>query len=157
MHVCVYVCMYVCTYVRTYVRMCVCMYVHIRMYMYNSCNKGMGALPDIYAQHLRVKVSVLQLIFYTSGTLKICYWLLCLLLFIYIPKDKILIWYFHSKISVTFLNNTSENNAVNTMALTAVMKRGPCAKFSHQATVRCLCQSMYWNMVWQQLYVMMSV
>ena len=62
----------------------------------NSCNTGTSALPDMYAQRPRVsvdisgnaRVPVLQLICYTSSTLKICPNLLLTALPIYIAKDN---------------------------------------------------------------------
>ena len=61
----------------------------------NSCNTGTSALPDMYARRPRAsadisgnaRVPVLQLICYTSGTLKICLNLLLTALSIYIAKD----------------------------------------------------------------------
>ena len=62
----------------------------------NSCNTGTSALPDMYARRPRAsadisgnaQVPVLQLIRYTSGTLKICPNLLLTALPIYIAKDS---------------------------------------------------------------------
>ena len=59
------------------------------------CNTGTSALPDMYAQRVRVsadisgnaQVPVLQLLCYTSGTLKICSNLLLTTLPIYITTD----------------------------------------------------------------------
>ena len=61
----------------------------------NSCNTGTSALPDMYARRPRASanisgnalVPVLQLICYTSGTLKICPNLLLNALPIYITRD----------------------------------------------------------------------
>ena len=46
---------------------------------------------------------VLQLICYTSGTLKICSNLLLTNLPIYITKDSLLLWHFNSNIYMTFI------------------------------------------------------
>ena len=62
----------------------------------NSCNTGMSALPDMYARRPRAtadilgnaRVPVLQLICYTSGTLKVCPNLLSTALPIYITRDS---------------------------------------------------------------------
>ena len=62
----------------------------------NSYNTGMSALPDMYTRFPRVSVDisgnapvpVLQLICYTSSTLKICPNLLLTAQPIYIPKDS---------------------------------------------------------------------
>ena len=62
----------------------------------NSYNTGMSALPDMHTRHPRAsanisgnaQVSVLQLISYTFGTLKICPNLLLTALPIYIAKDS---------------------------------------------------------------------
>ena len=80
--------------------MCICMHICMCIYMYvcicNSCNTGTSALPDMYARHLRAsadisgnaQVPVLQLICYTSGTLKICPNLLLIALPICIAKNS---------------------------------------------------------------------
>ena len=62
----------------------------------NGYDTGMGALSDMYAQRMRVSVDisgnaqvpVLQLTYYTSGTLKIYPNLLLTALPIYIPKNS---------------------------------------------------------------------
>ena len=62
----------------------------------NSCNIGTSALPDMYERRPmvtvdilgNVRVPVLQLIRYTSGTLKICPNLLWTTLPIYITRDS---------------------------------------------------------------------
>ena len=78
----------------------------------NSCNTGMSALPDMYTPCLRVsadisgnaRVPLLQLICYTSGTLKICPNLLLTALPIYIAKDSHCDYgHFNTNVSMTFI------------------------------------------------------
>ena len=87
-------------------------------YTCNSCNTGISALPDMYARHPRAcsawvsadisgnaLMPVLQLICYTSGTLKINPKLLFTTLPIYIRRDSNFDYgtYFQSNVSVTFI------------------------------------------------------